>query len=401
MNTTKSTFKPGEIIDIHVHLGGPPGENNRMYYWSEKFTSSPSFEAIKMVTRLNKSTVSGPRYVSVLLQQIIESKYVDKIVLLGLDEVYREDGQRQVEHSHLFVANEYLAHLTRIYPHFLFGCSVHPYSPQALTRLWECAQGGAVLCKWLPSSQAIDPTHPLSQKFYRALAELDLPLLLHVGPEGAIPRGGISLADENLFNAAMGHFGSTPGDGIKMALEAGVRVIVAHAATPLNSLMGLNTNYWESVFEKLLARLEAVEANSSLYADISAFCLPGRYKYVQQILPLVQELPHKFCYGSDFPVPIISFKGKALKQLLDAFGWLAERALPHNDFDKNYKLLNAHFPEAVFRNAVNILRHPQKPVPDLKKYLRRVGEGGVGRKWFLWGKQMRQMFGREKVKLAG
>ncbi len=369
-----SIIRLDEIIDIHVHLGGPPHENDALYYWSDKFTKSLTFESIKVVTRMTKSNATGPRFIGVLLEQLKESKYVNKIVLLGLDQAYQEDGTPLPKNSHLYVSNEYLIHLTQMYPKFLFGCSVHPYSPDALERLWYCAKSGAVLCKWLPSSQAIDPTHPLSVKFYQALAALELPLLLHVGPENAIPAAGISKADELLFNAAAGHYSREYGDAVRLALNAGARVIIAHCATPIGSLIDKNNAYWEKVFDAFLKRVRVVPQNTELYGDISAFCIPGRYKYIRKIMPVIKELPEHFCYGSDYPIPIISFdNGSTLEHLLETFGWLASRALPKNDFDKNYSLLKDHFPPQVLTNAANILRNPQKPVLDMNHYLASVG----------------------------
>jgi predicted TIM-barrel fold metal-dependent hydrolase len=230
------SFSPQDVIDVHVHIAGPAGENEEMYYVSEEFKKSASFEGVKLVTKLREEQITGPRYVSVLFSQVHESRHVDKAVLLALDAVYGEDGHVQTDSTHLYVANAYCAALARIYPEFLFGCSVHPYAPDALERLWRCAREGAVLCKWLPSAQCIDPTHPLAVRFYRALALLRLPLLIHVGPEETIPTE-LDVADELLFNSAAGRYGARPGDGISLALQSGATVIVAHAATPLGAVL--------------------------------------------------------------------------------------------------------------------------------------------------------------------
>ena len=371
-NSLRSNFKPHDVIDIHVHIAGPKGENDELYYMSNLFTKSLSYEGIKLVTKITSSQVSGPRYVSILLNQLKQSKYVDKIVLLALDQAYSEEGQVLPKATHLYVSNEYLAYLSQMYPMFLFGCSVHPYRENAADVLWECAAHGAVLCKWLPSSQSIDPTHPLSQKFYRALAELKMPLLIHVGPEETIP-GGLNKKDELLFNAASGKYGKNPGDAITMALDTGATVIVAHSATPLGKLLDKNNDYWENVFEMLMGKVENENPISSLYADISAFCLPGRFKYVKQIIPMAQEMPERFLYGSDYPIPIVSFRSKSIDEILDAFGWLVGRALPTNDFDKNYQLLEPHFPRKTFTAATKVLRHPQMPLISLDRYRKNLG----------------------------
>ena len=371
-HSLRSSFKPDDVIDIHVHIAGPKGENEELYYISNLFKKSLSFEGIKLVTKITSSQISGPRYVSVLLNQLKQSRYVDKIVLLALDQAYTEEGQVLPQATHLYVSNEYLAYLSQMYPMFLFGCSVHPYRENAADALWECAAHGAVLCKWLPSSQSIDPTHPLSQKFYRALAELKMPLLIHVGPEETIP-GGLNEKDELMFNAASGKYGNNPGDAITMALDAGTTVIVAHSATPLGKLLDKNNDYWENVFVKLMRKVENGNPRSSLYADISAFCLPGRFKYVKQIIPMAREMPERFLYGSDYPIPIVSFRSKSIDEILDAFGWLVGRALPTNDFDKNYQLLEPHFPRETFTAATKVLRHPQMPLISLYQYRKNLG----------------------------
>lgn len=370
----RSTFLPDSVIDMHVHIGGPSGENEDMYFWSQKFEKSAAFDAMKLVTRLSSSRFGATRYVDILFHQVLQSEHVDQAVLLALDAVYTESGRRDTKATHLFVANKYVAHLSEIYPQFLFGCSVHPYSPDAAERLWQCVKGGAVLCKWLPSAQCIDPTHPKSVRFYRALAALGLPLLIHVGPESAIP-SALGNEAELKVNAGSGRFGSSPGDAILMALEEGATVILAHSATPLGPLLDKNNTYWEEVFEVLLERIAQID-DLPLYADTSAFCLPGRFKYVQRVLPRIEAQPHKFLYGSDYPVPIISLSGgRVLEEVLEAFGWLAGRALPVNDFDKNFNLLSSIIPEETFRTAVRVLRDPQAPVPRWRPYTACVDRG--------------------------
>lgn len=372
LKTIRSNFHAGEVIDTHVHIGGPARENEEMYYWSPRFEKSLAFDGMKLVTRIAASRMCVSRYVTVLFNQISQSRHVDKLVLLAMDAVYREDGGVDRNSTHLFVDNAFIGHLSQIYPQFLFGCSVHPYAPDAAERLWKCAQAGAVLCKWLPSTQSIDPTHPLSVRFYRALAELDMPLLLHVGPEGAIPCN-IEKQDELRFNAACGRSGADPGDAISLALDAGARVIVAHCATPAGRALDRNNAYWEKVFQTFLKLFDDY-ADMPLYADTSAFCLPGRLDYIKEILPRIRERPHKFLFASDFPVPVIALsKGKKIEEILEAFEWLAERTLPVNDFDKNFKLLRPHLPDPTLHAACRVLRPPRKSMLPLNKYLSRLG----------------------------
>jgi predicted TIM-barrel fold metal-dependent hydrolase len=366
---------------MHVHIAGPKGESDRLYYASDRFTKSVSFDGIKIVTKLNTSQITGPRYFNVLLSQLKQSKNVDKIVLLALDKVYTEEGHVDDRSTHLYVSSEYVAHISQMYPQFLNSCSVHPYRENALAELYRCAEYGAVFNKWVPSSQCIDPTHPKCRIFYRALAKLKMPLLLHMGPEEAIPTS-LKLEDVLQFDAAAGKYGPNPGDAIVMALEEGATVIAAHCSAPLGKLFDKNNDYWEKVFKTLLLRVEGLKEKKGLYADTSAFCLPGRFKYVQKIIPLAKEMPDRFLYGSDFPIPIVSFKEKSLDEILETFGWLAGRALPTNDLDQNYQLLEKHFPKALFTAANTVLRNPHEKVPSLKKYQSWMGIKPKRKFWF-------------------
>jgi len=130
-------IKSGDIIDSHVHFGGPPRENESKYFWSQKFIQSTTFDAIKLAVRMSAGQMSGLRYLQVLLNQIQQSKHIDKIVLLALDKFYSEDGHALDEKTHLYVNNSFLMHLSFMYHEFLFGCSVHPYAPDAVNRLWH------------------------------------------------------------------------------------------------------------------------------------------------------------------------------------------------------------------------------------------------------------------------
>ncbi|MBN1273282.1 MAG: amidohydrolase family protein [Candidatus Aminicenantes bacterium] len=384
LNPVRSTIKETDIIDVHVHVGGPPNENESMYFWSNKFKKSISFEGIKLVTKLQASNITAYRYISVVFDQLKASKYVDKAVLLALDRFYTEDGKENESATHLFVANDYLATLSQIDDEFLFGCSVHPYSPDALERLWKCAKRGAVLCKWLPSSQGIDPTHPLSVKFYRALALLKLPLLMHVGPEVTIPTD-LNEDKAALFNSAAGDYAEQPGDSLLLALGEGAAVIVAHCGIPLGKMFDKDNDTWEGVFKILRERYLASPKYKRLFGDLSAFCIPGRYKYIKTILPLAKAHPEKFLYGSDYPIPVVSMSdGKGLDEIIKAFGWLARRALPQNDLDKNYQLLKKQFPAGTFSAAAKALRHPHAEIPSFNSFCKSLGL--MKRRWFFWKK---------------
>ena len=158
----------------------------------------------------------------------------------------------------------------------LFGASVHPYRRDALDELERCIAGGAVLLKWLPVSQGMDPAHPRCIPFYEALAHYKVPLLCHTGGERSLPRVDDSLADPKL---------------LAEALKRGVTVIMAHCGT---RSAPTNRDYLPQ-FMRLARQYE------NCYGDTSALNLPSRWYAYEQILadPVVRE---KLVHGSDWPI---------------------------------------------------------------------------------------------------
>ena len=205
---------------------------------------------------------------------------------------------------------------------------------------------------------------------------------MHVGPEATIP----TKLDENkavLFNSAAGDYAEKPGDALLLALDEGASVIIAHCGIPLGKMFDKDNDTWEEVFETLRNHYLSSSKYKRLSADLSAFCLPGRFKYIKTIIPLAKAHPEKFLYGSDYPIPVVSMSdGKGLDEIVKAFGWLARRALPQNDLDKNYQLLKKNFPAGTFSAATKVLRHPQAEIPSLDSYRKSLGL--VKRRWFFW-----------------
>ena len=116
----------------------------------------------------------------------------DYVVGLALDPVYDQSGQRREDLSHMWVDNDYVLDLrTSLGDKVLLGASVHPYDKEFEARVRQYVEAGAVLLKWLPSSQQIDLGDERVRRRLQFLATVrdgaPLPVLLHVGPEYAIP----------------------------------------------------------------------------------------------------------------------------------------------------------------------------------------------------------------------
>src|SRR5688572_13904028 len=151
-----------------------------------------------------------------LIETIDGNEILDAAVVLAFDAVYDKDGRRDDANTHLYVTNNYVIELARRHPKVLFGASVHPYRTDAVAEVERCVKAGAVLMKWLPITQNMDPADERCIPFYEALAHHKLPLLSHTGGEKSLPNLDTSLAAPRL---------------LEPALARGVTVIGAHCGT--------------------------------------------------------------------------------------------------------------------------------------------------------------------------
>jgi predicted TIM-barrel fold metal-dependent hydrolase len=327
-----------EIIDIHVHFGAPKDEESSCF-WSEEFTKTPAYFAMLLLTKSLFKKVNIRSVKSQMLSVINGSKFVKKCVLLAMDQVYDEDGKAHPEKTHLYVPNEYVAKLSAENSRVLFGASVHPFRRDWREALEHCLENRAVLCKWIPSSQMINSSLRRLSGFYKKLADHNLPLLCHAGPEYAIPTA-VPLYNE-LNNPRY----------LRTALDEGVTVIVAHCAMPYFGVF--DTDYHDD-FEEFARLFEEADRKSwNLYADLSAVCTPFRKKYVEFVLDRVKTFPPgRLLYGSDYPVPLSELCYNRSKDFLPWVRFVLRVAAMRNPLDKNFGLIKGMgFDDCVFTNA--------------------------------------------------
>jgi uncharacterized protein len=266
------------IIDIHCHTAGigaggsgcfvsPALRRNwryRLYLNSFGVTEEEIVaEGDALLIRRLSGTLSGSRLVSAA-------------VLLAMDCVVGDNGEPDTGLTEIHIPNSFAAAQARRFPNLLFGASINPHRRDALERIDEAVADGAVLIKWIPSIQHIDPADARLVPFYRRLAVLGLPLLTHTGEEHSFTRARNELGDP---------------DRLRLPLSEGVKVIAAHAA-------GNGRNNGELNFERFL-RLAAVFPN--LYADISALTQLNRPGQLERLLRHT-ELHDRLLYGSDMPL---------------------------------------------------------------------------------------------------
>jgi predicted TIM-barrel fold metal-dependent hydrolase len=331
-----------KVIDIHVHIGGKG--NSSPCKMSKRFLSSPAY--LYMVVRsgipLKKLLEDHDGVLrTTLIERLNNAPSVDFGVFLAFDAVYKENGHVDEKKSHMITPNEYVREIAKNNQKVLFGASVHPNRGKGngTEEIDKWIEGGAVLMKWIPNSQIIDPSDEKYRWFYKKLADEDIPLLSHTGPEHAVPV--LKKEYQKLGDPRK----------LKLALDLGVKVIAAHCAS---SFFPWEENYLSKMSEMLA---EADRRGWRLFADISAMCTLFRVSIIDDIL---EKIPHeRMVFGSDYPVPIDDMPPHFV-ETLDVQEFLRIRKI-ENPIEKNYQqLLAMDFPEDAMTRASELLRIPRE-----------------------------------------
>jgi hypothetical protein len=263
-----------QFIDIHVH-GVPQQGMADVSGWRQWLFT--------LFARQTGTRGTGPEsvqpYMDSLLSHLHNSLHVRRGVLLALDRVYDTQGAVHRGKTRFSVSNdEVLAWCRKAPDTFLFGPSVHPHRADALDALEKCAQQGAVLIKWLPNYQGIDPADRRHLPYYRKLVDLGLPLLCHTGFEFALPA----------FDQDFGRL-----EKLHLPLEQGVAVIAAHSGSAGNFI---NRAAMQR-FGKALQRFP------NLYGETAALALPNRMGALLW-LRNHPELFDRLFFATDFPMQL-------------------------------------------------------------------------------------------------
>ncbi len=209
-------------------------------------------------------------------ERVAASQHVDQVVVLALDGVMNEQGELDRDRTEFHVPNEFVAREVAKHTNLLWGASVNPLRRDALERLDWAKTNGAVLVKWIPSIMLIDPADEALRPFYLKLKELDLPLLTHGGQEKSFTHARDELADPVR---------------LKLPLELGVTVIVAHIAST-------GSNEGQEDFERLLPMFATYP---NLYSEISSLTQANKLGYLRRALA-DERLHGRLLYGTDYPL---------------------------------------------------------------------------------------------------
>ncbi len=333
-----------KVIDVHIHIGGT-GDSGSGCRMSHEFIFSFAFAAMLVALKATPFDLNDRKMKELILRGINGSEKVDHAVLLALDGVYK-NGRYLESESHLVTPNDYVMGIAKENPRVLLGASVHPYRKkrEMLYEAQRCIDRGAVLFKWIPSSQQIDPRDDRCVPFYELLAKENVPLLCHTAAELAVPTSDPRARKLN------------DPKKLKRTLDLGVKVIAAHCATAyLGGLLPDDTDFFEDLLEMLRV---AEKKGWNLYADLSAFCTPTRIGCLKRIKEEIRQgtiSPGRFLYGSDFPIPIVDIN--VFTEPLDLKGLLGHVTERENPLDRNYEILKTFgIPEPVFTNASEVLR---------------------------------------------
>ena len=186
-------------------------------------------------------------------------------------------------------AGEYARDVARRHPeYFEWVASIHPYRKDALEALEQAKRDGARAVKWLPSAMGIDPASPQCDRFYESLSKNNIPLIAHGGLERAV----------------LGREAHDIGNPLRLrrALEAGVRVVVAHCASlgeDRDLDRGENGPYVESfsIFSRIFEKFD------NCHGDISAMTQVNRAGPALARVIENDAWHARLLNGSDYPLP--------------------------------------------------------------------------------------------------
>lgn len=215
-----------------------------------------------------------------------------KLVLFAFERAHDEAGAPDSAHTMLHVPDAYARGVARKHPeYFEWAASIHPYRKDAIEALEQAKRDRARAVKWLPSAMNIDPASPKCDRFYEALSRNGIPLIAHAGLERAV------------LGREAQHFNNPL--RLRRALEAGVRVVVAHCASMGQDQdldRGPNGPYVDSfsLFERLM---NVSRYENLLYGDISAMTQLNRAGPALVRVLEEQGWHARLLNGSDYPLP--------------------------------------------------------------------------------------------------
>ncbi len=267
------------ILDMHCHTAGI-GAGDSGCFLNERMRKSwkyPLYLGAFGSTHDEVMREGDGAILRILSEGLRESRYVHGAVILAMDCVINEDGTEDWDRTELYIPNEFLVREFPKYDNLYYAASVHPNREDALERLEQAKADGAVLLKWLPAIHHINVADERYVPFYDKLAELDLPLLTHVGAERSF-----TTADHDAGDPVR----------LRLPLSRGVKVIAAHMAST-GKIDG------QRQIDRLIPLFDEFP---NLYSDISSLTQINKLGFLAESIKQEKVVP-RLLYGTDMPLP--------------------------------------------------------------------------------------------------
>lgn len=289
---------PAQVWDCHAHLVGTGDSGSGIVVNPEMESLLNPAQYARRLFFMNAGCAKDSpgsvdrSYVERMQNLISGMKSGAKLLLYAFERAHDERGEPDWRHSAFYVPDAYARDVARKYPdYFEWAASIHPYRKDAIEKIQQAKNDGARAVKWLPSSMGIDPASSRCDAFYAELRKLNLPLISHAGLERAV----------------LGREAHDFGNPLRLrrALEAGVRVVIAHCASmgedrDLDRGAGGPSVDSFSLFARLMKE-KRYEKN--LYGDISAMTQISRAgPALAQVIERAEWHP-RLLNGSDYPLP--------------------------------------------------------------------------------------------------
>jgi predicted TIM-barrel fold metal-dependent hydrolase len=288
---------PAKVWDCHAHIAGTGDSGGGIAISPEMESWMHPVQFAQRLFYLNAGCAHDApgrvdqSYIERMHNLIDGMKPGVRLMLFAFAQAHGESGKALPERSAFYVPNAYARDVARKHPtHFEWVASIHPYHRDAVSQLEQAHTEGARAVKWLPPAMGIDPSSALCDPFYKAMARLNIPLITHVGEEKAVHGVGAP------------EFGNPL--KLRRALDAGVRVVLAHCASIGEDVDLDNDSRPRVASFALFTRMMADPAyRGRLFADISAITLRNRSLAVVRSILEQDEWHSRLLNGSDYPLP--------------------------------------------------------------------------------------------------
>jgi predicted TIM-barrel fold metal-dependent hydrolase len=287
---------PSYVWDAHAHLVGT-GDSQSGIKLSPRMSSLfDPLEYARRVFFLNAGCAQDGRvdesYVERMRSLIGELRPGVKVLLFAFERAFDEKGAVRWDDTAFYVPDAHVREAAKRHSGiFEWVASIHPYRGDCVQALDEARRGGARAVKWLPSAMGIDPGSPLCDRFYAAAARLDIPLISHAGLERAVAGRDVQAWGNPLR--------------LRRALDAGVRVVVAHCASMGEDRdldKGANGPYLRS-FDLFARMMDEPRHAGRLFGDISAVTQTERAGIALARILRAADWQGRLLNGSDYPLP--------------------------------------------------------------------------------------------------